>query len=270
MLIYFNINNAFEFSILIFNIFAKNSVMKVFILFSILIFPITSSFGQLTIHQIDKKLDSLQTAKLTTQQRIAAYQEQLKQINKQITDLNNQKKSMMMESTGDFIPAKTGEGGAVLRDKPSSLGNTIVNIPPNTPIKVYRQQENLYFKVNYNGQEGYVNYSTISNNQAIDDFLSGKQQPMEAKTQATTIVRTVNENDPKYQKLMKLYGKDKAIRIMNNEVWEGMSTGMVIESIGKPNNKTNLTSEEGVKEIWEYNDYKLEFFNGSVSKIIKK
>jgi hypothetical protein len=45
--------------------------MKVFILFSILIFPITSSFGQLTIHQIDKKLDSLQTAKLTTQQRIA-------------------------------------------------------------------------------------------------------------------------------------------------------------------------------------------------------
>lgn len=244
--------------------------MKGFIIFSFFLFSFAFSYAQLTINQIDKKLDSLQTAKLTTQQRIAAYQEQLKQINKQITELSNLKNSKMAENTGDFIAAKTGEGGAVLRDKPSSLGNTIVNIPPNTSIKVYLQQENLYFKVNYNGQEGYVNYSTIAANQAIDDFLNGKQQPSQAKTQATTIVRTVNENNPKYQKLTKLYGKDKAIRIMNNEVWEGMTTGMVIESIGKPNNKTNLTSEEGVKEIWEYNDYKLEFFNGSVSKIIKK
>lgn len=270
MLIYFNINSTFEFFILIFNIFAKNSDMKGLIFFSFFLFSFTFSFAQLTINQIDKKIDSLQTAKLTTQQRIAAYQEQLKQINKQIAELSDQKKSMMAVSTGDFIAAKTGEGGAVLRDKPSSLGNTIVNIPPNTSIKVYRQQENLYFKVNYNGQEGYVNYSTIATNQAIDDFLSGKQQPTETKTQATAIVRTVNENDPKYQKLTKLYGKDKAMRIMNNEVWEGMSTGMVIESIGKPNNKTNFASEEGVKEIWEYNDYSLEFFNGSVSKITKK
>lgn len=244
--------------------------MKYFIFFTLFILFYSFAFGQLTIKQIDKKLDSLQTAKLNTQQRISAYQEQLKQINKEIAELNNQKKAIMAENADDYIPAKTGDGGAVLRDKPSALGNSIINIPPNTSIKVYRQQENLYFKVNYNGQEGYVNYSTIAANQAIDDYLNGKPLPQKAKTQTTTIVRTVNENDPKYQKLIKLYGKDKAIRIMNNEVWEGMSTGMTIESLGKPNSKTNLTTEEGVKEIWEYNDYKLEFLNGSVSKIIKK
>lgn len=241
-------------------------------LFIILILVFISSFswGQLTSKQIDKKLDSLQTAKLNTQQRIAAYEDQLKQINKDIANLQNQKRLLMDQSTGEFINAKTSEGGAVLRDKPSSLGNTITNIPPNTSIKVYRQQENLYFKVNYNGSEGYVNYSTIATNQEIDDFLNGKQTTVQPKPQNTTIVRTINENDPKFQKMLKLYGRDVAMRIMNNEVWEGMSTGMALESIGKPNNKTNLTTDEGVREIWEYNDYRLEFFNGSVSKIIKK
>ncbi len=244
--------------------------MRALYLFFLLSFIFSSSWGQLTIKQIDKKLDSLQTSKLTVQQRIAAYQEQLKQINKEIADLQNKKKSQMDQSTGDYINAKTSEGGAVLRDKPSSLGNTITNIPANAPIKVYRQQENLYFKVNYNGSEGYVNYSTIATNQEIDDFLSGKQTTVQPKPKNTTIVRTVNENDPKFQKISKLYGRDIAMRIMNNEAWEGMTTGMALESIGKPNNKTSLTTDEGVKEIWEYNDYRLEFFNGSVSKVIKK
>jgi len=245
--------------------------MKLFGVFLLTtVFAVLNSFGQLTLKQIDKKLDSLQTAKLTTQQRIAAYQDQLNQINKEIADLTNRKKNLLVDVMGDFIQAKTGSGGSVLRDKPSSLGNIIVNIPANTDIKVYKEQQNLYFKVNYKGQEGYVNYSTIAPNQEIDDFLSGKPSNLQVKTQSTTVVRSVNENDPKYQKLVKLYGKDIAIRIMNNEVWEGMTLGMTIESIGKPNNKTNLTTEEGVKEIWEYNNYKLEFFNGSLSKIIKK
>lgn len=60
------------------------------------------------------------------------------------------------------------------------------------------------------------------------------------------------------------------MRIMNNEVWEGMTTGMALESIGKPNSKSNVTTDQGLKEIWEYNDYRLEFFNGSVSNVIKK
>jgi len=250
--------------------FKIKKMMKHVIVNLLMILTVFNAFGQLTLKQIDKKLDSLQTAKLTTQQRIAAYQERLKQINEEISNLSNQKKKLMLEVTDDVIQAKTGSGGAVLRDKPSSLGNVIVNIPANTNIKVYKEQQNLYFKVEYNGQEGYVNYSTIAANQEIDDFLSGKSSKTQVKYQPTTVVRSVNENDPKYKKLVKLYGKDIAIRIMNNEVWQGMTPGMTLESIGKPNSKSSINSDDGVKEVWEYNDYKLEFFNGSVSKIIKK
>lgn len=232
----------------------------------------TALFAQQSLKQIDKKIDSLQTAKLNTEQRIAAYQEQLKQINKELSELQNRKKQLLSEAVGDVIWAKTGDGGAVLRDKPSSLGTAIVNIPPNATIKVFKEHDNLYFKVEYNGQTGYVNYSTIAANQEIDEFLSGKTTttPAQKTTSQTTIIRTVNETDPRFQKLQKLYGRDIAVRIMNKEIWEGMSIGQTIESIGQPLSKSNITTEQGVKEVWEYPLYTLEFFNGSLSKIVKK
>ncbi|MCX7861646.1 MAG: SH3 domain-containing protein [Bacteroidales bacterium] len=232
----------------------------------------TVVFGQYTLKQIDRKIDSLQTAKLNTEQRIIAYQEQLKQINKELTDWQAKKKQLIAETTGDVIMAKTGEGGAVLRDKPSALGTAIVNIPPNTPIKVFKEYENLYLKVEYNGQTGYVNYSTIAANQEIDDFLSGKSNSNQVPKNSTQtyIVRSVDESNPRFQKLQKLYGRDNAIRIMNKEVWEGMSIGQVIESIGQPQNKSSINTDQGIKEIWEYSQYTLEFFNGAVAKVIKK
>jgi len=235
-------------------------------------FIYANTIGQLTINQIDKKLDSLQSAKLNTEQRIQAYNEQLNQINKEISELKKKKRILLDEITQNVIFARTGEGGAILRDKPSSLGNALQTIPPNTPIKVYKEHENLYLKVEYNNQMGYVSYSTIASNQEIDDFLNGNpSKTIEKKQQSqTTVIRKVDENDPRYQKLQKLYGKETAIRIINQEIWEGMSIGQTIESIGKPQNKTNITTEEGVKEVWEYTNYTLEFFNGSLSKIIKK
>ncbi len=228
--------------------------------------------AQQSLKQIDKKIDSLQTAKLNTEQRIAAYQEQLKQINRELSELQSKKKQLLAEAVGDIIWAKTGDGGAVLRDKPSTLGTAIINIPPNTPIKVFKEHDNLYFKVEYNGQTGYVNYSTLASNQEIDDFLSGKTttMPQQKTSTQTTLIRTVDESDPRFQKLQKLYGKDIAIRIMNKEIWEGMSIGQTLESIGQPLSKSNITTDEGVKEVWEYSQYTLEFFNGSLSKIVKK
>ncbi len=244
----------------------KNNITILFILLS------SNIFGQLTINQIDKKLDSLESAKLNTEKRIQAYQEQLKQINKEIAELKNKKKLLLDEITGDVIIAKTGDGGAILRDKPSSIGSTLQTIPPKTQIKVYKEQENLYFKVEYNEKIGYVSYSTIAQNEEIDNFLSGYSQSTNKKQQpsVTTIVRKVDENDPRFQKLQKLYGKEVAIRIMNQEVWEGMSVGQTLESIGKPLNKSNISTEQGIKEVWEYTNYTLEFFNGSLSKIINK
>ncbi len=169
----------------------------------------------------------------------------------------------------EFIVAKIMSGGAILRDVPSSTGKTIATIPGNETINVFKYQQNLYFKVSYKGQIGFVSYSTIEQNQQIDDFLIGKEQ-VKQDFSTKTIIRTVNESDPRYQKLIKLYGKEKALKIMNGELWQGMSYGMVLESIGKPNSKSSVNSSDGVKDQWIYSDYNLDFINGELKNWTKK
>jgi len=214
---------------------------------------------------IDKKLDSLKIIKNNLQIQIRNLQVDLQSVNKQITELEAQKASI----PSNTITAKVTSGGAVLRDSPSSMGNTVCNIPGGQSINVFREQSNLYFKVTYNGKTGYVNYSTIEQNNEIDDYLSGKT-PVIKSTSTTTVIRKVDETDPKYQKLLKLYGKDTAVRIMNNELWNGMSPGMVLESKGKPASKQSSNDASGSLEIWNYSDVTIQFKNGEVFNITKK
>lgn len=219
--------------------------------------------------RINQQLDSLNNVKKDLQVKIKDCQSQLQVIKTQIDALETKKSLLNREtSSGDFITAKVSTGGAILRDAPSSTGKTLLTIPANETIQVYRYQQNLYFKVVYNSQVGYVSYSTIAQNQEIDDYLAGKEVVKQPVT--TTTVRTVDENDPKYQKLVKLYGKENAIKIMNSELWQGMSYGMVIESMGKPVSKNSENTTEGSKEIWVYSNYTLTFLNGELKDWKKK
>lgn len=214
----------------------------------------------------DKKIDSLKNIKSNTQAQIRNLQVELGNINKKIEDLENLKKNQGPINT---ISAQVSAGGSILRDAPNSMGNTVLNIPAGANIQVYREQQNLYFKVSYGGKTGYVSYSTIEQNNEIDNYLSGKTSTPKNNS-TTAIVRKVDESDPKYQKLKKLYGQDTAIRLMNSELWTGMSPGMVLESIGKPNSKQTQTNSSGNVELWIYNDVTVEFSNGEVTKYNKK
>jgi hypothetical protein len=245
--------------------------MRKIVLFIAFLFGTMQATHAQSLNQVNKQLDSLNAIRKNIQLKIKDYQGQLQIIKQQVDDLEAKKASMTASSSqsGDFIVAKVMSGGAVLRDSPNSTGKTLLTIPGNETINVYRSQQNLYFKVSYKGQTGYVSYSTISQNQEIDDFLAGKE-PVKQTTTTTTTVRTVNESDPRYQKLVKLYGKDRALKIMNNELWQGMSYGMVLESIGKPNSKNSDNTPDGMKEQWLYNDYTLEFLNGELKNWTKK
>jgi len=219
--------------------------------------------------QNSKQLDSLYNLKKNIQIKIKDLQDQLGGVNSKISALELKKNnSYTSTQNSDFINAQVSAGGAILRETPSSTGKTLAVIPAKEKISVYRFQQNLYLKVLYKGQTGFVSYSTIEQNQDIDDFISGKEPVKQPVT--TSIVRTVNENDPRFQKLVKLYGRDNAIKIINGELWQGMSYGMVLESIGKPNSKTQSNTDDGLKEHWIYSDYNLEFNNGELKNWIKK
>lgn len=243
--------------------------MRIYFAVIILFLSSTNVWNQ-NLNQINKQLDSLNNVRKNIQVKIKEFQVQLQTIKQQIDDLETKKTALSSVNTsgGDNIVAKVMAGGAILRDAPSSTGKTLLTIPGNETINVFRSQQNLYFKVSYKNQIGYVSYSTISQNQEIDDFLAGKEPVKQPVT--TTTVRTVNENDPRYQKLVKLYGKENAIKIVNGELWQGMSYGMVLESIGKPNSKTSNNTPDGIKEQWIYNDYSLDFLNGELKNWTKK
>ena len=244
--------------------------MKAIILIAGLLFLFQVAQNQ-NLAQINKQLDSLNTIRKNVQVKIKDMQSQLQSLKQQIDDLEEKKASLTSANTtsgNDFIVAQVMSGGAILRDAPNSTGKTLLTIPGNETINVYRSQQNLYFKVSYKNQVGYLSYSTISQNQQIDDFLAGVEPVKQPLT--TTTVRTVNESDPRYQKLVKLYGKDNAIKLVNGELWQGMSYGMVLESIGKPNSKTQNNTSDGMKEQWIYNDYTLDFLNGDLKNWTKK
>jgi hypothetical protein len=128
--------------------------------------------------QINKQLDSLQNLRKNVQIKIKDLQDQLHDVKDKIDNLEAKKASMTSVSTAtdnDFIKAQVMPGGAILRDAPSSTGNTLITIPGNETINVYRNQQNLYFKASYKNQTGYLSYSTIAQNQEIDDYLAGKE-----------------------------------------------------------------------------------------------
>jgi hypothetical protein len=246
--------------------------MKRTLTIAIILLTGTVSMNGQTLTQINKKLDSLYTLRKNLQSKIQTMQDQLSSIKQQTDALESQKSALMTsgsQTPAGTIVAKTMAGGGILRDSPNSTGNTLATIPAGETIYVHREQQNLYFKVSYKSHTGYLSYSTISQNQEIDDFLAGKN-PVNTSTTTTTIVRGVDENDPKYQKLLKLYGKEKAVKIVNGELFAGMSGGMVLEAIGKPNSKTTTPSVSGSIETWVYNDRILEFVNGELKSWNKK
>jgi hypothetical protein len=247
---------------------------KSFLLIILLIVGYLSNAQNLT--QINKQLDSLNNLRKNIQVKIKDLQDQLHDVKIKIDGLEAKKVAMTNASSStnatpqeEIIIAKVMSGGAILRDAPSSTGKTLVTIPGNETISVYKSQQNLYFKVSYKGQIGYLSYSTIEQNQQLDDYLSGKEV-VKQNPSSTTVIRTVNETDPRYQKLLKLYGKEKAVKIMNGILWQGMSYGMVLESIGKPNTKNSTNTSDGVKDQWIYSDYNLDFINGELKNWTKK
>ena len=239
------------------------------------LFIIVLSSGAQTISQVNKQLDSLNSLKKTIQFKIKDLQDQFNDIKVKTDALEAKKVSLANASNNkvaqdDVIVAKVMSGGAILRDAPSSTGKTLISIPGKETISVFKNQQNLYFKASYKGQIGYLSYSTIEQNQQIDDFLTEKEPVKQVVPPSVTTNRTVNESDPRFQKILKLYGRDKAVKIMNRELWQGMSYGMVLESIGKPNSKSSVNSNEGMKEQWIYSDYNLDFINGELKNWTKK
>jgi len=165
----------------------------------------------------------------------------------------------IVSESGAKIVATTGDQGAILRQLPKTQSDSLKAIPANTTIYVHHEYQGMYFKVTYFGLEGWVNYTKIQAHPEIEAIIQSKENLNEDTTSIT-----INESDPKFLRLKKIYGEDKARKMMSQQLWKGMSHGQVRESLGKPVSQTRENTAKGLKEEWVFEDRTLVFLNGTL------
>jgi len=220
-------------------------------------------FGIITISSFsqNKTYDQLRIERIQLTNEITNLQARLKAVNAEMEKLKNGTANVVFEGSGNNrIEAKVGSGGAILRDKSSSTGNILAAIKAGESILLYKEKNGSYIKAAYNGQLGWVSYTSISSNAELNNYMKGKT----SKPTSTTSISTVDVNSDRYKRISKLYGHEKAVKIINKQLWKGMSHGMVVESLGQPSNRTSVNSSEGLKEEWKYPSKTIKFLNGEL------
>ncbi len=235
---------------------------------AILVILISVSFISL-FAQTGQELTKLQQEKRNIENQISILKAQLKEVDNKIYKLNSNPgtSTIIISSTSNgLISAKVSSGGAILRANPASSGQIITTIKENETLYLYKEVQNLYIKAKYYGKDGWVSYLNLKSSPEIEELMNKTNSAQKAKPKSTTTIRTVDTNSPKYKRLVKIYGKDKTIKLMNGELWKGMSHGMVIESLGQPSERKSVNSPKGLIETWKYSNKTVTFLNGSVDK----
>ena len=223
-------------------------------------------FGQSKQQQVNQLLHR----KANLERTILSAQREMKEIDAQIQQLQQvQTQPIIVTESGQKIVATLTDKEAVLHTAPNSQSPEILKIPAKATVYVHHEYKGLYLKTTYYGKEGWLNYNNIQTHPEIDAMIKKTSLPSTSTsttvTTTTTTVVTLDENSPKFKRLSKLYGPEKAVRIINKELWKGMTHGQVRESMGKPNSQTQENTDKGLKEKWTYSDKTLTFLNGALS-----
>lgn len=234
--------------------------MKAILFVFLLIVNMQFVFSQ-TVQDYDKRINELKAQKNNLKYQIKSLNNDIKNIDEQIRVLEQNKVNIVPKfESEDGIKAYVGESGGVLRRQPNINGTIITNLKANDVIYVQNEKHNLYLKVNYQGTFGFLNYTSIKSNPEVDNILMQKTTSPTSETE----IYKVDKSSSKYKRLVKIYGDDVTIKIMNHKLWKGMSTGQILESAGKPNSVKKENTEKGLLENWDYSDKTLKILNGSL------
>lgn len=227
-----------------------------YLLTTIIILLQISLIAQTNTEQVNKLLQR----KAELKRSISFYQNELKEVELKIQELEQAPVTpTIVSESGEKIVATVGANGAVLRMSPNVQSTELMQIPANETVYVHKEQQGLYFKATYYGKEGWISYTNIESHPEIEAIVSKR-----IETNTATRVFEVDETDPKYQRLLKIYGKEKAVKIVSKQLWKGMTHGQLKESLGKPLSQTRENSAKGLKEVWTYSEQEIIFLNGTL------
>ncbi len=222
---------------------------------------------QLKSQNSGNDLNSLTLEKKNIESQIEALKVRLSQVNSKIASLNSGTSTIILSSTSNgLINGTVSTGGATFRNAPSTSGQIITTLKEGETIYLYNEVNNLYIKAKYYGKDGWISYLNLKSTPEIEELMNAENKTPTNTAQPATKIRTVDTNSPTYKRLVKIYGSSNTIKIMNGEIWKGMSHGMVMESLGQPTEQKTNKTEKGLEEIWKYGNKEIIFLNGSVEK----
>jgi len=213
----------------------------------------------------EEKIDKLLHRKAELERSLLYYQKELKEVNAKIQQLKQVSTTpVFVSESGDKIVATVGSKATSLHTQPNTQSPVIITVPANTTIYIHKEHKGLYFKATYYGKEGWVNYTSLQPQADIDALVQKSVSSTTGVKTTTTKVIVMDETNPKFKRLSKIYGAEKAVKIINKDLWKGMSHGQVKESLGKATSVTTANTDKGLKEEWVYPNRKLTFLNGTL------
>lgn len=138
-----------------------------------------------------------------------------------------------------------------IRERPQ-ISKVVMKLTIGDTIEVFHEHYDGYFKASSKGAKGWIN-----------EVLISKALPREWKKKASIEIkqtRILNKN----KRLTNKYGRAIADKIIDGEIWIGMTDDMAKASIGYPDDINRTVTRYGTHEQWVYNkkDMNLYFDDG--------
>lgn len=197
------------------------------------------------LNELQHRMDSLSEVVSKIEKELVVIKDSIEKIEFARTQSNFKKVEINVLSISKIVD------NADVRLNPSYAYDVIGKIVKGTEVEVL-SVENDFFKVRFAGQIGYVETSSINDSKL--NSLAKK-------------VKKQNE----FEYLSRKYGSTDARKIVNGQIWIGMTDAMARLSKGIPKDINRTKFEWGVHEQWIYGSFPdavyLYFENGELTTI---
>lgn len=167
--------------------------------------------------------------------KLPPYQDSIYSFSSRLKLLDSRKE---IHIKGDALTKIRTSKAVNLINAPNTKGQLINRLKTGTSIRVYDYVHG-YWLVTTVKKNGYIIASDLESNQVMEDVIYNYE----------------------YSRLSEEYGEKNTKKILNGEIWYGMSQDMTKESIGEPLTRSTTTGIYGIREQWNYEGKYLIFEN---------